>query len=105
MIEIKHGRAVLRVLPERAQETHDALARVDKGKGPKLPKAKGNPKHDSSKRHFPKFTPGMPTADYLREYSILNSHVHMLPAGFDHADRPAPMLDPSYPEVVAEYDD
>jgi hypothetical protein len=104
MIEIKHGRATLHVLPERAQQIYDALAKLDKGKGPKLPKPKGNPKHDSSKRYYPVFEPGMPTAEYLRQYASLNAHVHLLPAGFDHADRPAAMLDPSYPEVITHED-
>jgi len=107
MITIKHHRATLTLNPENGQHAHDMLARIDKSKGlkgPKLPKPKGNPKHDSSKRHFPKFEPGMTTADYLREYAALNGHVHLLPAGFDHADRPAPMLDPSYPEVIAHED-
>ena len=102
MIEIKHDRATLRVLPERAQQTYDALAKLDKGKGPKLPKPKGNPKHDSSKRRYPVFEPGMATAVYLRAYAALNGHVHLSPIGFEHADRPAPMLDPSYSEVTAE---
>ena len=102
MITIQHGRARLTIKPEHAQEAHDMLAKIDKGKGkPKLPAPKANPKHDSRKRHYPVFTPGMSTREYLRQYAMLNAHVHILPVSdaFDH-DRPAPMLDPSYPEVT-----
>ena len=101
MITIKHGRARFTLKPEHAQEAHDMLARIDKGKGIKLPKLKANPKHDSRKRHYPTFEPGMSTREYLRQYATLNAHVHLLPVSdaFDH-DRPAAMLDPSYPEVT-----
>jgi hypothetical protein len=111
MIEIKHARATFTVRPENGQAIHDALARLAKGKGPKLPKPKGNPKHDSSKRSYPAFEPGMATAEYIRQYTGLNSYLFggSYPSGdvvtYTHADRPAPMLEPSYPEVVAEYED
>ena len=104
MITINHGRASLTVTPERAQAVHDMLARIDKGKGkPKLPAPKANPKHDSRKRHYPAFEPGMSAREYLRQYAALNAHVHLLPLSdaFDH-DRPAAMLDPSFPEVVQD---
>ena len=47
----------------------------------------------------------MSTGEYLRQYAVLNAHVHLLPVSdaFDH-DRPAPMLDPSTPEVLEEVD-
>ena len=106
MVIIKHARATLTVKPEHAQATYDLLALIDKTKGKrgvKLTRDKGNPKHDSSKRYFPAFEPGMSTGEYLRQYAVLNAHVHLLPVSdaFDH-DRPAPMLDPSIPEVVEE---
>ena len=106
MVIIKHARATLTVKPENAQATYDLLALIDKTKGKrgvKLTRDKGNPKHDSSKRYFPAFEPGMSTGEYLRQYAVLNAHVHLLPVSdaFDH-DRPAPMLDPSIPEVVEE---
>jgi hypothetical protein len=103
MITITHNRATLTVNPENAEPTRELLALIDKSKGRrgrKLPKDKGHPKHDSSKRYFPAFEPGMSTREYLRRYAVLNAHVHLLPVSdaFDH-DRPAPMLDPSIPEV------
>jgi hypothetical protein len=106
MVIIKHNRATLTVNPENAEQTRELLALIDKSKGRKgrkLPKDKVNPKHDSSKRYFPAFEPGMSTKEYLRRYAVLNAHVHLLPVSdaFDH-DRPAPMLDPSIPEVLEE---
>jgi len=104
MIEIKHARATFTVRPENGQAIHDALARLAKGKGPKLPKPKAsNRKHDSSKRFYPTFEPGMTTADYIRQYTGLNSYLFGDgTVTYTHADRPAPMLDPSYPEVTVE---
>lgn len=105
MITITHGRATFTVQPDNAQAVHANNALVDKSKGrkgPKLPKAKGNPKHDSMKRFYPVFEPGMSTREYLRQYAILNAHVHLLPVNSISHDRPAPMLDPSIPEVVEE---
>lgn len=106
MITITHGRATLTVQPENAQAVHDLLALIDKSKGRKgrkLPKDKGHPKHNSMSRFYPVFEPGMSTREYLRQYAALNAHVHLLPVSdaFDH-DRPAPMLDPSTPEVVCD---
>jgi hypothetical protein len=106
MININHNRATFTVKPENVEPTRALLALIDKSKGRKgrkLPKDKGQAKHDSSKRHFPAFEPGMSTREYLRQYAALNAHVHLLPVSdaFDH-DRPAPMLDPSEPEVTCE---
>lgn len=106
MITITHGRATLTVQPENAQAVHDLLALVDKSKGRKgrkFPKIRSNPKHESMRRYYPVFEPGMSTREYLRQYAALNAHVHLLPVSdaFDH-DRPAPMLDPSTPEVVCD---
>lgn len=99
MITIKHHRATLTVQPHNAEPYREALAKLDKGKGRKFKKS-SDPKHDSMKRHYPAFEPGMSTREYLRQYATLNAHVHLLPVSdaFDH-DRPAPMLDPSIPEV------
>lgn len=103
MITIKHHRATFTVQPHNAEPYREALAKLDKGKGPKLTRPKGNPKHDSMKRFYPAFEPGMSTREYLRQYAVLNAHVHLLPVSdaFDH-DRPAPMLDPTIPEVIEE---
>lgn len=104
MITITHGRATFTVRPETAQAVHANNALVDKSKGAKGRKFKksSDPKHDSMKRHYPPFFPGMSTAAYISDYFNRNAHVHLLPVDYTHADRPAPMLDPSIPEVVEE---
>jgi len=102
MIEIKHARTTFTVRPENGQAVHDALARLAKGKGPKLPKPKGNPKYDSGKREYPVFYPGMETGEYLNKYHELNEKKMLSGLSFTFANRPAPMLDPSYPEVTVE---
>ena len=106
MVIIKHARATFRVKPEHAQSTHDLLALIDKTKGKrgaKLARDKGNPKHYSSKRYFPAFEPGMSTGKYLRQYAVLNAHVHLVPCTIEPAvNRTPPELDPTIPEVVEE---
>lgn len=105
MITITHGRATLTVKPENAEPTRELLALIDKSKGRKgrkLPKDKGQAKHDSSKRYFPTFAAGMSTADYVARYAALNGHLHLAKVKYTHADRPAPMLDPTQPEVICE---
>ena len=102
MITITHEKATFTVKPENAEQTRELLALIDKSKGRKgrkLPKAKGHVKHDSSKRHFPAFAAGMSTADYVARYAALNGHLHLAKVDYAHADRPAPMLDPTIPEV------
>lgn len=103
MITINHEKATFTVKPENAEPTRELLALIDKSKGRKgrkLPKAKGQAKHDSSKRHFPAFTPGMSTSDYVARYAALNGHLSLAKVDYEHADRPAAMLDPTIPEVV-----
>lgn len=103
MITINHNRATFTVKPENAEQTRELLALIDKSKGrkgAKLTRPKGHAKHDSSKRHFPTFTAGMSTSDYVARYAALNGHLSLAKVGYMHADRPAPMLDPTQPEVV-----
>jgi hypothetical protein len=102
MITITHNRATFTIKPEHAEPTRELLALIDKSKGrkgAKLPRPKGSPKHDSSKRQYPTFYPGMTTADYVARYAALNGHLHFAKVNYEHAYRPAPMLDPSIPEV------
>lgn len=102
MITITHKTATFTVQPERAESTRELLALIDKSKGrrgAKLTRPKGQAKHDSSKRHFPTFAAGMSTADYVARYAALNGHLHLAKVNYEHADRPAAMLDPSIPEV------
>lgn len=103
MITITHGKATFTVKPENAEPTRELLALIDKSKGrkgAKLTRPKGHAKHDSSKRHFPTFAAGMSTADYVARYAALNGHLHLAKVDYEHADRPAAMLDASIPEVV-----
>jgi hypothetical protein len=103
MITITHEKATFTVKPENAEPTRELLALIDKSqgrKGRKMPKAKGQAKHDSSKRHFPAFTAGMSTSDYVARYAALNGHLHLAKVDYEHADRPAAMYDPTQPEVV-----
>ena len=102
MITITPNRATFTVKPENAEPTRELLALIDKSKGrkgAKLTRPKGQAKHDSSKRHFPAFAAGMSTADYVARYAALNGHLNLAKVDYEHADRPAPMLDPSIPEV------
>ena len=104
MITITHGKATFTVQPQNAEQTRELLALIDKSKGrkgAKLTRPKGNPKHDSSKRSYPVFEPGMSTADYIGAYAVLNDRLSLAKVNYEHADRPAPMLDPSIPEVEA----
>ncbi len=102
MITITYNRATFIVKPENAEPTRELLALIDKSKGRKgrkLPKDKGHVKHDSSKRQYPVFAPGMTTSDYVARYAALNGHLHLAKVDYEHADRPAAMYDPTQPEV------
>jgi hypothetical protein len=44
----------------------------------------------------------MKTADYLALYGALNSRLLLTTLEYAHADRAAPMLDPTQPEVLEE---
>jgi len=108
MITITHNRATFTVKPENAEQTRELLALIDKSKGrkgAKLTRPKGQAKHDSSKRSYPVFQPGMTTAEYVSQYTSLNCYLFVGAYAEDkiltytHADRPAAMLDPTQPEV------
>ena len=112
MITIHHNRATFTVHPQNAESTRELLTLIDKSKGAKgrkLPKGKPMKReYDSSKRSYPAFEPGMTTADYITAYTGLNAYLFVGAYSEDeiltyaHADRPAPMLDPSIPEVMEE---
>jgi hypothetical protein len=67
-----------------------------------------DPKAGDSCKKFPLFKPGMRTADYVRMFQKLNAGSVPYRENrseyltFVHADRAAPMLDPSIPEVEHE---
>jgi hypothetical protein len=103
MITITHNRAIFIVKPENAEPTRELLALIDKSKGRKgrkIPKAKGQAKHDSMSRFYPVFAPGMTTAEYVKLYALQNDRLHLAKVKYTHADRPAAMYDPTQPEVV-----
>lgn len=101
MITINHNRATLTVQPENAESTRELLALIDKSKGRKGRKFKKStdPKHNSMSRFYPVFHAGMSTAEYVKLYALQNDRLYLAKVNYEHADRPAPMLDPSIPEV------
>ena len=86
------------VKPENAQ-AYRALA----AKPPKI-KRPIDRKHDAMRRDYPTFYPGMDTSEYLSRYAGLNSRLLLTAHEFTHADRAAPMLDATTPEVWEELD-
>ena len=108
MITITHGRARLTVRPENAEPIRDLLAKIDKSKGrrgAKLAREKGEAKHDSSKRDYPRFNPEcMLTSDYITAYTALNhGRLHLVPCTIEPALNRTPAgLDPAIPEIFEE---
>ena len=105
MIIIKHGRATFTLRPENAEPTRELLAKIDKGRRIKLDRPKGEAKHDSSKRDYPRFNPKcMLTSDYVTAYTALNhTRLHLMPCAFTPALNRTPAgLDPATPEVLEE---
>lgn len=78
-------------------------ALLDSGKPRKFSKGSDA----SLKRYYPTFKPGMSTADYVAQFVSLNYKGLNL-ARLDHEcpnyHEPAPMLDPTFPEVTEEID-
>jgi hypothetical protein len=99
MIEFTHETTRYKVKPENAQAIR-ALA----AKPPKI-KNKVDRKHDATRRDYPIFQAGMTTEDYLKCYAALNSRLLLTPWTHTYADRPAPMLDATQPEVWEEVDE
>ena len=56
------------------------------------------------KRDYPDFYAGMTTTDYVSQYASLNSRLLLKGEAFTFADRAAPMLDATQPEVLEELD-
>ncbi len=98
MIEFTHATTRYTVKPENAQEYRKQAANP-----PKI-KRKVDAKNDSMKRGYPEFYAGMTTADYVGQYASLNSRLLLKGEGFTFADRAAPMLDATQPEVLEELD-
>ena len=98
MIEFTHATTRYTVKPENAQEYRRLAANP-----PKI-KRKVDARNDSMKRGYPVFEPGMTTDDYVSQYASLNSRLLLKGEGFTFADRAAPMLDATQPEVIEELD-
>jgi hypothetical protein len=98
MIEFTHATTRYTVKPENAQEYRKQAANP-----PKI-KRKVDAKNDSMKRGYPEFYAGMTTADYISQYASLNARLLLKGEGFTFADRHAPMLDATQPEVLEELD-
>jgi hypothetical protein len=92
MITFEHHGITVKCKPERAMQYRAAM-----DKPPKITKPK-------EKRDFPAFHAGMETADYLRDYAGFNTRLLLSAWKFDHADRLAPTLDATTPEVLEELD-
>lgn len=86
------------VKPENAQEYRRLAAK------PPAIKRKVDAKHSATRRDYPEFYAGMTTADYLAQYASLNARLLLKGEGFTFADRAAPMLDATQPEVLEELD-
>jgi hypothetical protein len=99
MITFEHHGITVKCKPENA-----ATYRAAMDKPPKI-KIKVDRRFDCMRRHYPKFYAGLTTtADYVREYASINDHQHLIALEYTHADRLAPMLDATMPEVLEELD-
>jgi hypothetical protein len=99
MITFEHHGITVKCKPENA-----AAYRAAMDKPPKI-KVKIDRRFDCMRRHYPKFYAGLTTtADYVREYASINNHQHLIALEYTHADRLAPMLDATAPEVLEELD-
>ena len=96
MIEFTHENTRYKVKPENAQRFRAALAK---------PKKYTCEAYKAVKRGFPVFVAGMSTADYVRQFNgqfdgMQIKIAHDCPNFYE----PAPMLDPTQPEVWEEVD-
>ena len=94
MINFTHHGIAVKCKPENAMKYRVAMD--------KPPKAKAV----SEKRDYPKWTPAMSTADYLRAYIRLNDRRRMIECGHTCAnyDQAPTMYDGAAPEVLEELD-
>lgn len=98
MIEFTHATTRYTVKPENAHEYRRLAAK------PPAIKRKVDRSHDSTRRDYPEFYAGMTTAEYVSRYASLNARLLLKGEGFTFADRAAPMLDATQPEVIEELD-
>jgi hypothetical protein len=98
MITFTHETTRYTVKPENAQAIRALAAKPPKIKRPI------DRKHDAMRRDYPAFEHGMDTSEYLRQYASLNDRLKMHAWAFNYADRAAPVLDATAPEVWEELD-
>jgi hypothetical protein len=98
MITFTHDTTRYTVKPENAQAYRKLAAK------PPAIKRKIDRNHDATRRDYPAFYVGMTTADYISQYAGLNSRLLLTGEEFTFADRAAPMLDATQPEVLEELD-
>lgn len=98
MIEFTHATTRYTIKPENAQKYRKLAAK------PPTIKRKVDRSHDSTRRDYPAFYAGMTTAEYVSRYASLNARLLLKGEGFTFADRAAPMLDATQPEVLEELD-
>jgi hypothetical protein len=93
MITFEHQGITVKCKPENAAKYRAAMDKPPK------------PRTVAEKREYPNFQAGKTTtADYLRDYAGFNARLLLSGFTFTHADRLAPMLDATAPEVLEELD-
>jgi hypothetical protein len=98
MIEFKIESTRYTVKPENAQAYRAALDKPTKHKFLALSSF-------NLKRSYPNFFPGMSTADYVRVFNVqFDGMQHPIKHDCPNYHAPAPMLDPTQPEVLEELD-
>jgi hypothetical protein len=98
MIEFTHATTRYTVQPENAQAYRAALGKPAKHKPVALSSF-------NLKRSYPNFFPGMSTADYVRVFNAqFDGMQHPIKHDCPNYHAPAPMLDPTQPEVLEELD-
>ena len=123
MIELRHNAAIFKILPETIAKVEEGIKKAEKPYKHKLTKEKRKfPKFTqgmSTEKYMreyaglnkPKFTQGMSTEKYMREYAGLNKNrpivctTTILATDCVNADtlsRPAPDIDHTIPEVIGE---
>lgn len=98
MITIKHNSTVYTVTEANAAKVRAIL---DSGKLPKIKSPQSTP----IRRDYPVFMPGMSTADYVAAFNRqFDGQQVRVQHDCPRYHMPAPMLDPTQPEVVEEID-
>lgn len=99
MIEIHTSpRSVIRCYPENEQKHRDAIEKSLKGRF----RLKGSP------RKYPRTYGWTTTADYIKAYEAANRiFIRLIPVKWDcpNLHKPAPFLDPMFPEVIEDPSD